>query len=278
VKSSQQKHFGKIVQREFTKQAEKFSQSRAMREKGGREILPLLAGVKPFHRVLDIACGPGFVALEFAKHARKVVGVDLTAEMLKKARALAQQESLQNVAFRRADVNHLPFSDATFDLVVTRASFHHFPEPERVLKEMARVIKPNGRILISDNTSKNDPEKSRLQNLIEKLRDPSHVEMLPLRKWRELFKNVSLRVVKEKRLVQRRSAEDWMALTQTPLSVRRKIRRLLAQSIRGDKSGQNVRRVNGKIVFELNYRIFVLEREARQIPSLSPSPRGRGKG
>lgn len=252
------RQFGEIVQREFTKQAEKFSQSRAMREKGGREILPLLAGVKRFHRVLDIACGPGFVALEFARYAREVVGVDLTAEMLKQARGLAQQEGLQNVAFRRADVNHLPFSDATFDLVVTRASFHHFPEPERVLKEMARVIKPNGRILISDNTSKNDPEKSRLQNLIEKLRDPSHVEMLPLRKWRELFKNVSLRVVKERRLVQRRNAEDWMELTQTPLSVRRKIRRLFVQSIRGDKSGQNVRLIAGKIVFDLNYRIFVL--------------------
>jgi ubiquinone/menaquinone biosynthesis C-methylase UbiE len=278
MRSSQQKHFGKIVQREFTKQAEKFSQSRAMREKGGLEILPPLAGVKPNDRVLDLACGPGFVALEFARHAREVVGVDLTAEMLKKARALARREGFKNVTFRRANVNRLPFPNGSFDLVVTRASFHHFPEPGRVLREIARVIKKTGRILISDNTSKNDPEKSRLQNELEKLRDPSHVEMLPLKKWRRLFKNAGLRVVKEKRLVQPRSAEDWMALAQTPLSVRRKIRWLLKESIRGDKSGQNVRLIDGRIVFDLNYRIFVLEREARQIPSPSPSPRGRGKG
>ncbi len=252
--------FTNIIQREFTKQAERFAESQAMRQKGGLEILPPLAGVKPNHRVLDLACGPGFVALEFSKHAREVVGVDLTAEMLKKARALARREGFDNMTFRRADVNRLPFSDATFDLVVTRASFHHFPEPERVLKEMARVIKPNGRILISDNTSKNDPEKSRLQNRIEKMRDPSHVEMLPLKKWRALFRNAGLKVVKEKRLVQRRHAADWMALSRTPPSVRRKIHRLLMKSMRGDTTGQNVRLVKGRIVFDLNYRIFVVHR------------------
>ncbi len=234
-----------------------------MREKGGLEILSSLAGVKPSHRVLDIACGPGFVALEFARHACEVVGVDLTAEMLKKARDLARRAGLKNVTFRRADVNHLPFSDANFDVVVTRASFHHFPHPDRVLKEMVRVLEKKGRILISDCTSKNDPVKSRLHNMIEKLRDPSHVEMLPLRKWRELFKNAGLRVLKEKRLIQRRRARDWMRLTQTPSTVRRKIRRLFTRSIPGNKSGQNVRLVNGEIVFDMNYRVFVLGRSAK---------------
>jgi ubiquinone/menaquinone biosynthesis C-methylase UbiE len=253
--------FAKLVEREFTKQVEQFSRSASMRQKGGLEILPPLAGVKPSHRVLDLACGPGFVALEFAKHARGVAGVDLTAEMLKKARALARRENFKNVTFRRADVKRLPFPDGSFDLVVTRASFHHFPEPGRVLTEMVRVLKPNGRILISDNTSKNDPEKSRLQNRLEKMRDPSHVEMIPLKKWRGLFKDAGLRVVIEKRLVQARDVEDWMALTQTPPPVRRKIRRLLEQSMPGDRTGQNVRLINGRIVFDLNYRIFVLERE-----------------
>lgn len=250
--------FGKIVQREFAKQAEKFARSQAMRQKGGLGILPLLAGVKSNHRVLDLACGPGFVALEFAKHAREVVGVDLTVEMLKKARALARREDFRNVSFRRADGIRLPFRNGSFDLVVTRASFHHFPAPGRVLIEMARVVKANGRILISDNTSKNNDAKSRLQNAMEKLRDPSHVEMLPLKKWRRLFRDAGLRIVKEKRLVQPRSAEDWMELSQTPSNVRRKIRRMLMKSMKGDTSGQNVRLVDGQVVFDLNYRIFVL--------------------
>lgn len=250
--------FAKIVQREFAKQAARFAGSPTMREKGGLEILPRLAGVKRNHRVLDLACGPGFVALEFAKHARAVVGVDLTAEMLRKARALARREDVRNVVFRRADVNRLPFHNRSFDLVVTRASFHHFPDPGRVLAEMARVLKPNGKILISDNTSKNDDAKSRLQNALEKLRDPSHVEMLPLKKWRRLFKNAGLKVVKEKRLVQTRNAEDWMALTRTPEKVRGKIRRMLIASMNGDTTGQNVRRIDGNLVFDLNYRIFVL--------------------
>lgn len=54
-----------------------------------------------------------------------------------------------------------------------------------------------------------------------------------------------------------------MALTQTPPNVKRKIRRLLVGSMRGDTTGQNVRRIGGRIVFDLNYRIFVLKRAAR---------------
>jgi len=71
--------------------------------------------------------------------------------------------------------------------------------------------------------------------------------MIPLRKWRKLFKDAGLRVVKEKKLVQPRDAEDWMALAQTPPSVRRKIRRLLVESMRGDTTGQNVRLIQGSI-------------------------------
>jgi hypothetical protein len=74
-----------------------------------------------------------------------------------------------------------------------------------------------------------------------------------------LFKEAGLRLLRERRLVQLRDAEDWMALTQTPPGVRRKIRRLLKQSIRDDTTGQNVRVIDGRIVFDLNYRIFVLE-------------------
>ena len=257
---SKAKNFSRIVEREFGKQAERFSQSPTMRQKGGLEILPRLIGTKPNHRVLDLACGPGFVALEFAKHANEVIGVDLTAAMLKQARGLARKEKIANVAFRRADVNRLPFSDGAFDLVVTRASFHHFPEPQRVLNEMARVLKPKGRILISDNTSRDDTAKSRRQNALEKMRDPSHVEMLPLKKWRRLFKGADLKIVKERRVVQPRHVEDWMELTHTPPEVKKKIRRLLIDSMRGDLTGQNVRWVGGELVFDLNYRIFVLKR------------------
>lgn len=258
--NSHQGRIKRIVQREFRKQAEEFSRSQEMREKGGLRILPRLAQVKPTHRVLDVACGPGFVALEFAKHSREVVGVDLTGEMIKKARALARQEKVRNVTFRCADVNHLPFSPSSFDRVITRASFHHFREPERALREMVRVLEKKGKILISDNTSKDDPAKGDNHNLIERLRDPSHVEMLPPKQWRALFKACGLKVLYRRKLVQQRNVEDWMRLSRTPTPVKKKIRRLLLRSISGDRTGQNVRLSNGEIVFDMNYMIFVLAR------------------
>lgn len=260
MRRSQAGHFKRVIQREFSKQAEAFSCSREMREKGGLQILPGLAEIKPHHRVLDIACGPGFVALEFAKHGRKVVGVDLTREMVKRARALARQEKAKNIAFRRADADRLPFSAGSFHRVVTRASFHHFTEPERVLREMVRVMKKGGRILISDNTSKDDPAKGYVHNLIEKLRDPSHVEMLPPKKWRALFKACGLKVLRQRKLIEPRDAEDWMRLTRTPPAVKRKIRRFFLKSIPGDVTGQNVRLSKRRIVFDMNYRVYVLAR------------------
>lgn len=263
MRRSQASRFTRVVQREFSKQAGAFSRSKEMREKGGLQILPGLAEIKPHHHVLDVACGPGFVALEFAKHARRVVGVDLTREMVERARALARKEKAENITFRRADAYRLPFSAGSFHRVVTRASFHHFPEPERVLREMVRVMKKRGRILISDNTSKDDPAKGSAHNLIEKLRDPSHVEMLPPKKWRALFEACGLKIVRLKKLVEPRDVEDWMRLTRTPPAVKRKIRRLFRKAIPGDATGQNVRFSKGRMVFDMNYRVYVLARAAR---------------
>src|SRR5262249_27174046 len=76
---------------------------------------------------------------------------------------------------------------STFDIVATRFSFHHFIEPGAVLKEMVRVCRPGGRIVVVDSCPSEDKEKAAAFNRLELLRDPSHTRALPLSEMKELF-------------------------------------------------------------------------------------------
>ena len=99
--------------------------------------------------------------------------------MLDKARARCAKAGLVNVAFQSGNAESLPFDDARFDGVVTRLAIHHFADPQRALGEMFRVLRPGGTAVIVDVVSSENAEESKLQNAIERLRDPSHVRMLP---------------------------------------------------------------------------------------------------
>src|SRR5712692_6795196 len=104
----------------------------------------------PQDRVLEVATGPGYVAMGFAAVAREVVGVDLTEAPLAIAEKPRQEQGLPNVRFQLADASRLPFADGEFDVVVCRLAFHHFAEPPRMLGEMVRVCTPQGTVAVED--------------------------------------------------------------------------------------------------------------------------------
>ncbi len=76
------------------------------------------------------------------------VGLDLTPEMIRKA----EQKQLPNAEFVVGDCEAMPFADGRFDLVINSQSFHHYPDPQAFFNEVARVLKPNGRLILRDNT------------------------------------------------------------------------------------------------------------------------------
>jgi ubiquinone/menaquinone biosynthesis C-methylase UbiE len=100
-------------------------------------------------KVLDAGCGTGVMGLLFAEMGHQVTGVDLSEGMLSKAREKANE---QNLPFElgKADAEHLPFHDRTFDVVVTRHLLWTLPHPGLALKEWHRVLKEGGRLLIID--------------------------------------------------------------------------------------------------------------------------------
>jgi len=106
------------------------------------------AGVERGREVLDVGCGTGVVALTAARFGAKVTGVDLTPELLVRARENGAIMGL-DIAWQEGDAEALPFADAKFDIVVSQFGHMFAPRPEIAVKEMLRVLKPGGTIAFS---------------------------------------------------------------------------------------------------------------------------------
>lgn len=143
-------------------------------------------------RVLDIGCGAGHTALAFAAHVAEVQGVDLTPEMLDQAHRLAAERNITNVFFEQSNVVNLPFPAASFDIVTSRYSAHHYADPVGALREVARVLQPDGVFFLVDVVAPKEPASDTFLNAIELLRDPSHVRDHSITQWQKMFAEVGL--------------------------------------------------------------------------------------
>jgi ubiquinone/menaquinone biosynthesis C-methylase UbiE len=108
------------------------------------------AEIPPAAAILDVACGTGELErlLLNDNPDQTIVGVDLSEQMLSQARQ--KLSGYSNVSFQQAAASQLPFSDQSFDVVVSANAFHYFPGPEMALKEMKRVLKPGGTVVMLD--------------------------------------------------------------------------------------------------------------------------------
>lgn len=167
---------------QFTLQAKPFAEHQAHSQRESFESLRDLAELSGSERVLDCGCGPGLVSCYLADYAREVVGVDLTQAMVDQARAGAASRALANVSFETGNVTALPFEDGEFDVTVSRYAFHHLENPEIAFREMVRVTRPGGRIVVADAAPPTVKRAS--YDAFEKRRDPSHTSALTLE---ELF-------------------------------------------------------------------------------------------
>ncbi len=187
---------------------------------------------------LDLCCGPGTFLRALAGQVRFAAGVDITPAMLARARQEAASASLSNVAFLSADVNALPFPKESWDFIFCGYALHHLLHPAHVIAEMARIVRPAGRVGIADMFLPEgaDPAKN---NQIERIRDPSHAATLTIAELRGLFSSAGLRVLTIESYQRHREFDHWMHVAgREPASeAYRQARLLMEGSVQNDQTG-----------------------------------------
>jgi ArsR family transcriptional regulator len=124
---------------------------------GDRQLVPgrswaawarALGMLMPAWTVADLGCGDGYLALEAARFATRVIAVDRSPGVLDRARALAARRGVHNVDWRRGELESVPIDDDSIDLVLLSQALHHAADPAKALAEAARVLVPGGRLLV----------------------------------------------------------------------------------------------------------------------------------
>ena len=254
----QTKEHNQVVREEFTRQATAYAANPVIADP--ERVARLVHAVRPTSRdrVLEVATGPGYVAMGFAAVAREVVGVDLTEAPLAIAEQRRQEQGLHNVRFQLADASRLPFADGEFDVVVCRLAFHHFEQPPRMLREMVRVCTPQGTVAVEDIVVSEHPARGAYQNHFENLRDPSHTAAFSLSMLLKLFAEAGLEVGQVSTGHLHQVVERWMANAQTPDDRAAQVRHLIEQDGLHDLSGtQPFRNTDGQWCFTQSTAIVV---------------------
>lgn len=196
----------------FGKNAQKYVASESHAKGSDLPLLVEWLNPKSDWVMLDIATGGGHVAKTLSPYIGTVFSTDLTEEMLANTAKHLNKE-FKNIWYVIADAEKLPFLEGTFDLVTCRIAPHHFPNPNLFIEEVSRVLKPGGKFVLIDNVAPEEEALDEFMNMVEKLRDESHVRALRISQWKQLMTKAGLKETKSINRKKTFQFPSWVART-----------------------------------------------------------------
>lgn len=246
------------IRREFKKQAPNW---------GKNEIPPQLQWVverldlQPHAEVLDVAAGNGLLSRAIAPHVKRVVALDITPEMLAQGRDETNRAGITNISFEQGAAEDLHYPTDSFDVVATRFSVHHFQFPEAVLREMWRVCRRAGKIVVIDLVSSEDKALAAQHNHLERLRDASHTQALSATDLKRLLESVGVKITNHYSLEVENNLNDWLDFTRTPYAERQQVIEAMHRELKGDEiTGMRPFLHENKLMFRHTWAIVVGEK------------------
>lgn len=249
---NEKQHQAKIID-QFSQQAIPFSKVPGHYD--AMQILAELADARRDDDVLDVACGPGLVACEFAPHVRHVTGIDITPAMIDQAAKLQKERNLGNITWTVGEAVPLPFPEKSFSLVITRYSFHHLLLPEKALAEMVRVCQSGGRVLVADVAV--EPLKSEAYDRLEIMRDPSHTHALTKLEFTDLFHRSGLIDCRQSAYGVDIELEAQLGASFPKPGDKAQLREMITGDIGINEFGINARKENNSVMYTVPIAVFV---------------------
>lgn len=162
-------------------------------------LLELLAG-NNFRGILDIGTGTGYLAFPLAEMFpdAKVYAIDIADAIIEKNRIAVVNHGISNLTFQSFDGLRYPFADESFDLIVSRYAFHHFPDAAGAVRQMYGLLKPGGRVLISDPMKRAQDSRSIIDEFMQVKKD-GHIQFYSADELEELFLQAGF--IKEKQML-----------------------------------------------------------------------------
>jgi ubiquinone/menaquinone biosynthesis C-methylase UbiE len=170
----------------------------------------------PQATVLDLGCGAGHASFAVSSRAASVTAYDLTAQMLAVVQREAAARDLRNITTVQGMAESLPFPDSHFDFVISRYSAHYWHDVPAALREIRRVLKPDGRALLIDSAGGESPLLDTHLQAVEILRDPSHIRDYSTREWLSLFREAGFSATLRKEWPVPIEFSGWIERMRTP--------------------------------------------------------------
>lgn len=208
------KNFKDKVREQFSRTAESYVHSPGFAQ--GDDLKEAARLLQPTQDdiLLDVACGGGHTALFFAPMVRSVVASDLAMQMLKRAQEFISEEGgVENVTFREADAEDLPFPAGAFTILTCRIAPHHFPDVPRALAEFHRVLRRGGRMAIIDTLLPEDPEIAEFMHTFEQMRDPTHVHSYTREQWVQMVEAADFILHEIEEIPKTHDFQEWARRT-----------------------------------------------------------------